>query len=157
MADNTVNISLVSCVEVDGATVINRRALRRLGSAPVTVDMNVRLLPDMERNLISLVVGCTYVAVIGLLKTHVFTCTSLTTFEIENLRDQVEKRGEDQIIGGKLMMTMLGIAVGALRGMVAVRTKDTPLRYTPLPMIDLTTLMYRLHYGNRPSETVFRI
>ncbi|MBD5182195.1 MAG: hypothetical protein HDS99_00185 [Bacteroidales bacterium] len=157
MANNSVNISLLSCVEIEGATVINRRALRRLGAAPVTVDMNVRLLPDMERNLISLVVGCTYVAVIGLIRTHVFTCTSLTTFEVENLKEQVEQRGEDQIIGGKLMMTMLGIAVGALRGMVAVRTADTPLRHTPLPMIDLTSLMYRLHYGNRPSESVFRI
>ena len=157
MTDNSVNLSLLSCVEIEGATVINRRALRRLGASPVTVDMNVRVLPDMERNLISLVVGCTYVAVIGLIRTHVFTCTSLTTFEIENLRQQVEQRGEDQIIGGKLMMTMLGIAVGALRGMVAVRTSDTPLRHTPLPMIDLTSLMYRLHYGSRPSESVFRI
>ena len=157
MSDNSVNLTLLSCVEIEGATGINRRALRRLGTAPVTVDMNVRLLPDLERNLISLVVGCTYVTVIDLIRTHVFTCTSLTTFEIENLRDQIAQRGKDQIIGGKLLMTMLGIAVGALRGMVAVRTADTPLRHTPLPMIDLTSLMYRLHNGDKATETVFRI
>lgn len=42
------------------------------------------------------------------------------------------------------MTNMLGIAVGALRGIVSVRTTDTPLHRRPLPIIDLNVLMQRL-------------
>ena len=43
---------------------------------------------------------------------------------------------------------MLGMAVGALRGVIAVRTADTPLRFRPLPIIDLTALMYRMQFAS---------
>lgn len=121
---------------------------------PVDVDMNVRVVPDLEHSLVSLVVTCSYIAVLGLIRTRVLSCTVVSTFEIEDLASHVSMQGEEVIVGGKLMMTMLGIAVGALRGVVAVRTADTPLRFRPLPVIDLTALMYRLHYGNRPSSAI---
>ena len=44
---------------------------------------------------------------------------------------------------------------GALRGIIAVRTAGPTLANRPLPIIDLTALMYRLHYGSAP-EAVFR-
>ena len=154
METTSINFSLRSIREVEGATAINRRALRRLGHMPVDVDMNVRVVPDLEHSLVSLVVTCSYIAVLGLIRTRVLSCTVVSTFEIEDLASHVSMQGEEVIVGGKLMMTMLGIAVGALRGVVAVRTADTPLRFRPLPVIDLTALMYRLHYGNRPSSAI---
>lgn len=154
MDTTSINFSLRSVREVEGATAINRRALRRLGRTPVSVDMNVRVVPDLDHSLVSLVVTCSYVAVLGLIRTRVLSCTVVSTFEIEDLAAHVTMQGEEVIVGGKLMMTMLGIAVGALRGVVAVRTADTPLRFRPLPVIDLTALMYRLHYGNKPSSAI---
>lgn len=154
MEESTVNISLVSVREIEGATAINRRALRRLGRTPVNVDMNVRVVPDVDHSLVSLVVSCSYVAVLGYIRTRVLSCSVVATFEIQELKEHVTLQGEEVIVGGNLMMTMLGIAVGALRGVVAVRTADTPLRFRPLPIIDLTALMYRLHYGNATSSAI---
>ena len=154
METSSINFRLISVREVEGATAINRRALRRLGRTQVNVDMNVRVVPDLERSLVSLVVTCSYVAVLGLIRTRVLSCTVVSTFEIEDLASHVTYQGEEVIVGGKLMMTMLGVAVGALRGVVAVRTADTVLRFRPLPVIDLTALMYKLHYGSMPSSAI---
>lgn len=153
MKEEQVNISLVSVSEVEGATAINRSALRRLGRKPVSVDMNVRVVPDIKRNFISLVVSCTYIGVVSLVRTRLMVCSVICTFEIEDLDKHIVSHGDEVVVASPLMMTMLGIAVGSLRGIVSVRTASTPLRYRPLPIIDLNALMYRLHYGKTAADT----
>lgn len=149
MEEKQVKISLVSVSEVPGATVINRAAVRRMGHETVSVDMNVRVVPDLERSMLSLVVSCTYLAPIRLVRQRILTASVIATFELENLRDNIVTTGSQVLLAGPLMETMLGIAVGALRGVVAVHTAGTPLRHRPLPIIDLTALMYRLSYGEK--------
>lgn len=147
MKENQVNVSLVSVSEVPRATVINRSALRRLGHQTVSVDMNVRVIPDIPRNMISLVVSCSYIATIGFVRQRLLVSSVITTFEIDDLQSNIVTHGNEVVVAGRLMMTMLGIAVGALRGIVAVHTQGTALRHRPLPIIDLTALMARLNYG----------
>ncbi|MBD5232922.1 MAG: hypothetical protein HDS65_01955 [Bacteroidales bacterium] len=154
MEETAINFSLLSVREVQGATAINRRALRRLGRTPLSVDLNVRVVPDVDRSMISLVVSCSYIAVVGLIRTRVLACTAVSTFEVEKLAEHVTVQGEEVVLGGKLMMTLLGIAVGALRGIISVRTADTPLRFRPLPVIDLTALMCRISYGSALSSAL---
>ncbi len=154
MDETAIKFSLLSVREVEGATAINRRALRRLGRTPVNVDLNVRVVPDLDRSLLSLVVSCSYVAVIGFIRTRVLACSAVATFEVEDLAAHVTLQGEEVVLGGKLMMTMLGIAVGSLRGIIAVRTADTPLRFRPLPVIDLTALMCRISYGSAVASAI---
>ena len=147
MKETQVKVSLVSVSEVPGATVINRSALRRLGRETVSVDMNVRVVPDLGRDMISLVVSCSYIAPIGMVRQRLLVSSVIATFEVEDLKDNIVMRGNGVVVAGRLMMTMLGIAVGALRGIVSVHTQGTPLRHRPLPIIDLTALMARLNYG----------
>lgn len=147
MKETEVKMTLVSVNEVPGATVINRSALRRLHGETVSVDMNVRMVPDIKRNLISLVVSCSYIAPIGLIRQRLLVSSVITSFEIENLKDNIVMHGNEVVVAGNLMMTMLSISVGALRGIVSVHTQSTPLRHSPLPIIDLTALMARLNYG----------
>lgn len=147
MEEKQVKISLVSVSEVPGATVLNRSAIRRLGHETVSVDMNVRVVPDMDRNMLSLIVSCTYVAPVRMVRQRILTSSVIATFEIDNLRESIISSGHEVVVAEPLMETMLGIAVGALRGVVAVHTAGTALRHRPLPIIDLTALMYRLSYG----------
>ncbi len=147
MKETEVKLSLVSVSEVPGATVINRCALRKLRHETVSVDMNVRVIPDLERNMISLVVSCSYIAPIGMVRQRLLVSSVITTFEVEDLATNIVMHGNEVVVAGRLMMTMLGIAVGALRGIVSVHTQGTALRHRPLPIIDLTALMARLNYG----------
>ena len=144
MRDKDIAMTLIDIGEVDGASAINRRALRRLTREAISVDMNVKVVPDIERSLLSVLVSCSYRAVIGLIRERLLVCTAVATFEVEGLASLIEENGQEKILPTPLMMDMLGIAVGALRGIVAVRTADTPLRRRPLPIIDLDTLMRRL-------------
>lgn len=148
MEETEITLSLVSVSEVRGATAINRAAIRRLGRNHISVDLNVRAVPDLDRSLLSLVVTCSYIANIGLIRTRVLSCSVISTFEIPGLKEILAVQGEDVILTGKVMRTMLNIAVGALRGVIAVRTADTALRFRPLPVIDLNALMYRLQFGS---------
>ena len=154
MEESQLNICLRSVNELPGATVVNRRALRNIRGEKVNVDLNVRVVPDVEHSLISLIVTCSYIAVIGYIRTRLLVCSVVSTFEIKELEKFVEIQGDDVVVTAPLMKQMLGISVGALRGIVSVRTQGTPLANSPLPMIDLTALMYRLHYGKRPGRTV---
>ena len=116
MKETQVKVSLVSVSEVPGATVINRSALRRLGRETVSVDMNVRVVPDLGRDMISLVVSCSYIAPIGMVRQRLLVSSVIATFEVEDLKDNIVMRGNEVVVAGRLMMTMLGIAVGARRG-----------------------------------------
>lgn len=144
MTDKDIAITLVDIGEVGGATAINRRALRRLTRETISVDMNVKVVPDTAHSRLSVLVSCSYRAVIGLIRERLLVCTAFATFEVEDLASQIEENGEEGLLPAALMTNMLGIAVGALRGIVSVRTTDTPLHRRPLPIIDLNVLMHRL-------------
>ncbi|MDE6134351.1 MAG: hypothetical protein K2F79_02110 [Muribaculaceae bacterium] len=148
MKDNTMDVSLVSVRELDGGTAINRRALRRLAGNTVSVDMSVRVVPDLSHSMISLVVSCSYIAIIGLIRTRLLVCSAVATFAVDDITAHIHEHDDRGLIDSDLMSMMLGISVGALRGIVAMRTADTPLRNHPLPIIDLSALMRRLHFGS---------
>ena len=145
-------ITILSVNEVPDSTAINRSALRRLGNQTVNVDINVRVVPNIEKSLVSIVVSCSYLAQIGFLRYRVLVSSVVANFGIENLAKVVIPKGDEYVIPSDIMLTMLGVAVGALRGVVAVRTQGTKLRNSPLPLIDLNTLMFRLHYGQTPVD-----
>lgn len=153
MEETEFKITLLDVGEVEGASVVNRRASLRAFGKPVQVDMTVRVVPDLEKSTVSLVVTASYIAEGKIMRERLLTCSAFATFEIEELRKHIEVSGEEVVVGARLMMMMLGIAVGALRGIIAVRIAGTPLYNRPLPIIDLTALMYRLHYGNAPSAS----
>lgn len=153
MNQTEFNVTLKDIGEVEGASVLNRRAALRAFGKPVQVDMTVRVVPDLDKSTVSLVVTASYICEGRIMRERLLTCSAFATFGIENLREHVEVNGEDVVVGGHLMMMMLGIAVGALRGIIAVRIARTPLANRPLPIIDLTALMYRLRYGTAPGAT----
>lgn len=146
------NITILSVNEVPDSTVINRSALRRMGNQTVNVDLNVRVVPNIEKSIVSLVVSCSYLAQIGFLRYRILVSSVVANFGVENLSKIVIPKGDENVIPSDIMMTMLGVAVGALRGVVSVRTQGTKLRNSPLPLIDLKTLIYRLHYGQTPVD-----
>lgn len=150
--ESDLNVRLISVGEVDGATVINRRVAKLSVGKPVSVDMSVRVLPDLDHSTVSLVVSTSYIYEGIMIRERVMSCSAIACFEIERLRDHVEMQGEEVIVGGRLMMLMLGVAVGALRGIVSVRTSGTPLAGRPLPILDLSALMYRLRYGTKAPQ-----
>ncbi len=140
-------LTLVSVNEVPDATVINKSALRSMGNQTVNVDINARVIPDMDRSLISIVATCSFIAEVGYMRTRILVSSVVATFKVEELSKHIVKEGKEIVVEKPLMLGMLEITVGALRGVVAVRTQGTKLRNTPLPILNLEALMYRINYG----------
>lgn len=147
MKENEYNITLIDLGEVAGSCVLNRRAALRNYGRPINVDMTVRVVPDIDKSTVSLVVTASYIAQGKLLRERLLTCSDYATFEIPELREHVEISGEEVVVAGPLMLMMLGIVIGALRGIIAVHIAGTPLAKHPLPIVDLTALLYRLKYS----------
>ncbi len=82
MKDTDIQISLAAVGELEGGTALNRRALRRLTKQPIVVDMSVKAIPDLKRSLITLVVSCSYRAVIGFIRERLMVCSAVATFEV---------------------------------------------------------------------------
>lgn len=152
MKDTEIELTLVSVAEIKSATAINKRAARRFRGKPVNLDMSVRVVPQVEKSRISLIVTCSYIYKGTILSERLLTCSVLATFEVKDLLEHIHRSGEEVVVGSRLMMLMLNVAVGALRGIVAVRTEGTALSGRPLPIVDLSALMYRLHYGTPPDR-----
>ena len=151
------SISLLTIRELPEASVINRKALRLLGPNPVSVDLNFRVIPDLEQSTVSVIVTCSYTSIIEYIRTRLLVCPVLATFEVENLKEHVSISGSDAILGSRLMMIVLGVAIGSLRGIIAVRSAGTRLEKYPLPLVDLSMLMHRLNYDEDAPSHIFRI
>ena len=152
MKETEAEVRLVDIGELEGATAINRRAARRAVGKSVHLDMSVRLVPEVERNMLSLVVKSSYVYAGEVYRERLMTCSVYANFEVKDLAAHIKRHGENAVVDSQLMMLMLSVAVGALRGVVAVRTKGTLLESRPLPIINISALMYRLHYGEEPQN-----
>lgn len=147
MTESSIEYRLLAVKEIPEGTAINRRSARRFAGKPISLDLAVRLVPEVEKSMVSLVVTCSYIYKGVLRRERLLTCSALATFEVPELKKHIERNGENVVVDSPLLMAMLGVAVGALRGIVAVRTAGTALSGSPLPIVDLTALMYRLRYG----------
>ena len=80
-------------------------------------------------------------------------------FEIPSLASHVDfSRSRDRVgIPPSLMAMMLNVAIGALRGMIAQKTVGTPIEDRPLPLVNVSQLVSRLIYGDRPPERVIPV
>lgn len=73
-------------------------------------------------------------------------------FEIEPFDSLRTDDGKDIALPPSLMTLMYGVAIGALRGMLAQRLAGTMLEAYPLPLVNISELVSRHLYGNAPSQ-----
>jgi len=78
-----------------------------------------------------------------------------TEFEVDNFdRHFAHALDRDRMVDlpPSVLTLMLGVSIGALRGMIAQRTKGTPLESSPLPLINITSLVSRLIYADTADD-----
>lgn len=68
-------------------------------------------------------------------------------FEISDIKGLVDIEYGDILLPPGLLHLMLSVSVGALRGMLALRTANTFLANFPLPLLDLTEIMDHMDMG----------
>lgn len=137
---------------------LNRWELLRYGSNPenIAVDLRASLDRDVPRERLALVLTATYTYMRGMIKRPLLEYAVVAEFEIPGMSAYVEfsPSRETVSVPPSLMNLMLCVAVGALRGMIARKTSGTPLENHPLPLINISSLVSKLIYGERADNRV---
>lgn len=127
----------------------------RYGNNPadISVDLKASVDEDMASDRLSLRLGVVYTYMRSMVRRPLLDYNVEAVFEIPALGEHVSfsPSRERLDIPPSLMTLMLSVAVGALRGMIAQKTVGTPLEDRPLPLVNITWLVSRLIYGDRPS------
>jgi hypothetical protein len=142
--NDDIRIDLERLTEVPDLSTIDRRAIRRYIDQPLKVDIGTRLVPD-SRNHLTLVLSLalSYTEPIGTSATLLIEGVA-ATFTISDFDRHVIVHQDNVCVDRSLMLLMLGVTVGAIRGMIALRVADTPLAQIPIPILDLNILADRI-------------
>ncbi|MDY0173936.1 MAG: hypothetical protein RBR62_01955 [Bacteroidales bacterium] len=105
----------------------------------LNISFGLRLRPNIQHNILELYLVVVY-KVNENEERKILEIESLNTFRIKNIKDLL-KINEDSIedISG-IIPTLVGVAVGTIRGMLVNKTTGTPLDKYPLPMVNPETL-----------------
>ena len=98
----------------------------------------------------------TYTYMRGMIKRPLLEYAVVAEFEIPEMSGYVKFTPSHETVSvpPSLMNLMLCVAVGALRGMIARKTSGTPLENHPLPLINISSLVSKLIYGERADNRV---
>lgn len=151
-----MDICIERVAEVPGECHISRWEMLRYGNRPedIAVDLLARLEDDRVAEQLALKVGVAYTYMRSMVKRPLLRHTVEVVFAIPSIEDFVSfTPARDKIdISPSVISMMLGVAIGALRGMIAQKTTGTPLEGRPLPLVNISDLVSRLIYGDRPSR-----
>lgn len=144
--------------EVSDRCHLYRWELLRIGNSPTDIDVRVHasLSEDHTDSRVTLHLEVTYSYMRTMIRRPLLQHAVDVEFEIPDISKVLVPviNGEKIAIPPSLVTMMLGIAVGALRGMIAQRTAGTALEKRPLPLINISSLVSRLIYGEPSGRRV---
>lgn len=118
----------------------------------IAVSLKSRFIPHADKKQISLVIGTRYTCLRNMLRRHILRYNIEVIFDIDPYPDDCDDTSGRIKPPAALMTIMYGSAIGALRGMLALRLADTFLRDYPLPLINVSALVSEQLYGTPASE-----
>lgn len=121
------------------------RILRMKIPKEIQIGFTVSMDPDCRNDRLGLRLGVVYYTVIEGMRYPLIEYKTLFSFGIFDLQCYLQlMEGEQVSIKPELFGMLLGIAIGSVRGMLAVKTAGSLLEDYPLPVINLTSLLHSI-------------
>ncbi len=160
MKETELDIRMVKVEEVESLTRLYRWEIFRLtGSASeVKVGLKVHLETIPRFQKVKLRLCATYTRERGMVLRPLLDYVVDVEFEIDEYQRHFGAdagHGDAFDFPPSVLTMMLGVGVGAMRGMIALRTKGTPLADKPLPLINISSLVSRLIYSSPCDENTY--
>ena len=155
--DLQMDIRLTKVQEVTSLTRLYRWEMLRMASASSQVKVGLKAKIDLlpKEGVIKLILTAYYTRARGMVRRPLLDFAVATEFEVDNFdRHLAHALDRDRMVDlpPSVLTLMLGVSIGALRGMIAQRTKGTPLESSPLPLINITSLVSRLIYADTADD-----
>lgn len=141
------DIRLIDISEVKQASVIHHWETMRYEGGKVNVALSASFNMCRESSEAIITVGVHYTTLRSQVIRKLMDYAVRARFEISDIKGLVDIEYGDILLPPGLLHLMLSVSVGALRGMLALRTANTFLANFPLPLLDLTEIMDHMDMG----------
>lgn len=141
------DIRLIDISEVKRASVIHHWETMRYEGGKVNVALSASFNMCRESSETIITVGVHYTTLRSQVIRKLMDYAVRARFEISDIKGLVDIEYGDILLPPGLLHLMLSVSVGALRGMLALRTANTFLANFPLPLLDLTEIMDHMDMG----------
>ncbi len=134
-----LNIKLLRIEEDKSRTHFYRWEMVRYSATPVDVNLTSQFSYRASHQVVRLTLGAHYTTMRDMMCHRLMDYTVAADFEL--LGPEAEADAEELVVSVDLVKMMLGVAIGAMRGMISLRTSHTFLSNYPLPIYNLDSLM----------------
>lgn len=150
-----INMELINVGEVHSSCEIDSKKAARFKGANYKIEMTAEGNIYINESTISLSARCSYLLNNGKDYEKVFSCTAIAWFRITDLEQYVEYDGKVLRLNKYLGIRMLDTLVGALRGIISVRTSETPLKSINIPIINWSDFVQIIRLNFIKSDKTF--
>lgn len=157
MEQNEVDIRLIGMREMRSLTRFHRWEFMRANGSDVDVELSTKFDKDHRGHAVRMQLGAHYSALRGQIRRRLLDYVIETEFEIVDSEGVIEESRTELVLTPDLLRLMLSVSIGAIRGMIALRTAHTFLAHFPLPVYDLDSLIGTIaaagnEYAYRPAQ-----
>lgn len=134
-----LDIKLLRLDEDRERTRFHRWELIRYNGSPVDVNLFSDFSYRAGQHIVRLSLAARYTTVRDQMSRRLLDYGITADFEL--IGPDAETTQEEIVVNSDLVRLMISVGLGALRGMMALRTSHTFLAHFPLPVYDVNTLM----------------
>ncbi|MCM1293491.1 MAG: hypothetical protein NC111_07240 [Bacteroides sp.] len=142
-----LEMRLAELREVKNLSHFYRWEIMRYEGGEVDIELSTLLTKDERRRAVTLRLGVHYSTLRRQIRRRLLDYYIDADFEIRNVDGVIEMSRSEIVLTPELLRLMLSISIGAIRGMLAMRTANSFLANFPLPVYDLEHLISRMSYA----------
>lgn len=155
--ETPIDIQVSSVRELRRQCEVYRWELLLFDNSPVDIEISVDFVRTPDRSL-RLQIGAHYTYLRAQVMRPLLDYVTEVVFRIPDLDNiaDITDSGE-MLIDPEALAMMMGIGLGALRGMVALRTEGSALEKHPIPIMSIAELITQLAPAASASSATIRI
>ena len=152
MIDPYVDIRLLELREAKSDSVLHRWEVVRYNGSPVDVELSNDVTYERATHTVTLHLGVHYTTLRSQIRRRLLDYAIEARFQL--ISDGALEIDDDEVvISTELLRLMLSIGIGALRGMISLRTAGTFLVHYPLPIYNMDRLIQNIVMAGDPIES----
>lgn len=152
MNDPYVDIRLLELRESKPDSVLHRWEVVRYNGSPVDVELSTDVTYERATHTVTLHLGVHYTTLRSQIRRRLLDYAIEARFQL--ISDGALEIDDDEVvISTELLRLMLSIGIGALRGMISLRTAGTFLVHYPLPIYNMDRLIHNIVMAGDPIES----
>lgn len=148
--ETELDIRIKSVRELRRRCEVYRWELMLYNGSPIDLDISADFVRT-EKGDLRLQIGAHYTCLRSMIVRRLLDYVIEVTFEVDGIENCADISDGEMLIDPDVLTLMMGVALGALRGMVALRTEGSVLEKHPIPIMRIADLIRRLDGTN---ETV---